>query len=113
MQLAQVKNPILPPALNPATGEPAATAFQGILAAIIRVFFVAGGLLFFFILLIGAIRWITSGGDKAQIESARSTILNALVGFVILMSLFAITAVISNLFGLSLLKFDIGELSVK
>ncbi|MDO8503753.1 MAG: hypothetical protein Q7S60_03610 [bacterium] len=108
MQLAQVKNPIIPgdSLLNPISDTAAVTGFESILTVLVRVFLIAGSLLFVFIFIIGAIRWITSGGDKTQIESARNTILNAVIGLVILLSLFAIVGVIDRLFGLNILKIN-------
>ena len=40
-------------------------------------------LLCLFFLIIGGIRWITSGGDKAKLESARGTITAALIGLIV------------------------------
>jgi hypothetical protein len=34
-------------------------------------------------LIIGALRWITSGGEEAKVKSARSTIIAAIVGLII------------------------------
>ena len=43
-----------------------------------------------FFLLIGAIKWITKGDDKAELESARNQITNAILGLVIAMAAWAI-----------------------
>ncbi len=115
MTLAQVVNPILPTdsPLNPTAREFAPGGLESILAVLVRVFFIAGGLLFFLILLIGAIRWIASGGDKTQIESARNTIVNAVIGLIILLSLFAIAAVLEELFGFEILNINFGALKIQ
>lgn len=112
MQLARVRNPIAPN-LSPETGEGAITQFGNIIAIIVKVFLIAGSLFFVFVFIIGAIRWISSGGDKAQIESARSTILNAVVGLIILFSLFAIVGVVDRLFGFNILKINFDLLKIK
>ncbi len=75
--------------------------------------FVIGILIFFFVMIAGAIQWITSGGDKAAIEGARGKIVNAIVGIVILFALFAIIGVIENFFGLDILSLDILSFAIK
>jgi cbb3-type cytochrome oxidase subunit 3 len=51
---------------------------------LIRIAFLIGGVGVLFFFAIGGIRWIFSGGDKQQIDQAKSMITAALVGFVIL-----------------------------
>jgi len=45
-----------------------------------------------FFIVLGAIRWITSGGEQAKVASARSTILAALIGLVIALLAFFIVS---------------------
>lgn len=111
MQLAQVTNPIAPN-LSPGTTSQGVEQFGNILAVIIRTLLIAGVLFFFFIFIIGGIRWIISGGDKTQIESARNTILNAVIGLVVLFALFAILQLIEILFDVSILQIDFGALRI-
>lgn len=54
-------------------------------------------LVFFFL---GALKWVTSGGDKGKVEEARSTLTQAAIGLVVLASVFAIYAIVLNFFGL-------------
>lgn len=76
----------------------------GIISAGIRLTLVVAAVIFFFVLVIGGIRWITSGGDKAQTEAARSQITAALVGLVIVFAAWAIVALVGNFFGIELLN---------
>lgn len=85
---------------------------QKFIPNLVGLAFVIGALIFFFVMIIGAIQWITSGGDKTAIEGARGKIANALVGFVILLSLFALLKVIENFFGIDILILDIGPLII-
>jgi hypothetical protein len=55
-------------------------------------------------LIMGAIQWITSGGDKGAVQSAQSKITNAVIGLVILLSLFALLRVIGDFFGLEIFQ---------
>ena len=76
----------------------------GIVSGFIRFSVVIAALVFFFILVIGGIRWIASGGDKAQTEGARNQITAALVGLVIVFAAWAILALIKVFFGLDVLN---------
>jgi hypothetical protein len=49
-----------------------------------------------FFLVFAGVHWITSGGDKAKIESARSTLIAAVVGLVISLSAFMILNLVLN-----------------
>lgn len=51
--------------------------------------------------LVGGIRWITSQGDKNQIETARKQITYAFFGLLISFSVFLIVKLIGSVFGLT------------
>lgn len=72
-----------------------------------------GIVVFFFVMMIGAIQWITSGGDKAGLEAARGKLANALIGIIILLSLFAILKVLEDFLGVNILTLDIGPLKIE
>ena len=61
----------------------------------------------FFMLVIGGIRYITSGGDKAQTEAARGQITAALIGLVIVFAAWAIISLVNAFFGINILQLDI------
>lgn len=73
-----------------------------IISGLIRFTVVVAAIVFFFILVIGGIRWIASGGDKAQTEAARNQITAALVGLVIVFAAWAIVALINTFFGIDI-----------
>lgn len=54
-----------------------------LIAFIINAIIVLGIVLSLIFLLYGGIRWIISGGDKAKVDSARSTIVASIVGLII------------------------------
>jgi len=86
--------------------------FQKLVPALIAGGLLIGVVIFFFMLLIGAIGWITSGGDKGAVESARGRVTNAIIGLVILLSLFAITQLLGLFFGINILLLDLGPLFI-
>jgi len=106
--LAQaINNPVLGPSLGSLNGV---GFFQRLLPALISGGLIAGAVIFFIMLLVGAIQWISSGGDKAKTEEARGRITNALTGLIILLSLFAIANLIGSFFGVNILRLNLRPL---
>lgn len=81
-----------------------------IVSGLIRLSLVIAAIVFFFILVIGGIRWIASGGDKAQTEGARNQITAALVGLVIVFAAWAIVALINTFFGIDIFALKLPSL---
>ncbi len=84
-------------------GQLTGLTIGGIVGAAVRLVLVIAALVFFFILVIGGIRWTASGGDKAQTEAARNQITAALVGLVIVFAAWAILELIRVFFGIDIL----------
>ncbi len=88
-------------------GEGGVGFVSALISVVVTGLLVVGGLYFFFQLLTGAVAWIGSGGDKGALEGARSKLVSAGIGLVLLFSAFAIITLIQNIFGVSLLLFDV------
>ncbi|KKQ97989.1 MAG: hypothetical protein UT24_C0005G0007 [Candidatus Woesebacteria bacterium GW2011_GWB1_39_12] len=100
---------------NPAIdlGFTSGAEFLGrLIPALIGLGFVIGAIVFVFILIVGAIQWITSGGDKMRLEQARSRITSALVGVIILLAFFAILNLVECFFGIGLRRVRIGAFDI-
>lgn len=100
-QLAQIVNPVIPGALGSggsAAGAPALGAFIG---SIIGLLIIAGFVIAFFYLLIGGFDWITSGGDKAKLESARDKITNAIIGLIVVAASWAVMTLVGDFVGIT------------
>lgn len=80
---------------------------SGLVSGLIKGAMLIAAVIFFFILVIGGIKWIASGGDKAQTESARNQITAALVGLVIVFAAWAIVALINTFFGINIFELSI------
>ncbi len=50
-------------------------------------------------LIVGGIRYITSGGSKEGTEAARNMITNAVIGFIVVIGAFAIRVIMGRLLG--------------
>lgn len=73
--------------------------------ALALLFFFAGLLTFFFIV-VGGIQWITAGGDAKAAQAARDRITAAVVGLIVVVAAFAITLILGQVFGINLFNFQ-------
>ena len=102
-----ITNPLLPSNLQNLSG----TAFLGkFINLAINLCLVGGGIIFFFMLVSGGIRWISSGGDKTKIEASQKQVTHAFIGLLILLSTFAIIKLIESVFNINILKINIPTL---
>jgi hypothetical protein len=84
-----------------------AITITGLISAAIVLILVVAALVFFFMLIFGGIKYITSGGDKAQTEAARGTITAALIGLVIVFAAWAIITLVNAFFGINILDLTL------
>ncbi len=109
----EIGNPALGPTLqNFAKSEGGSQFFATILPNVVTLSFIIASIIFFFMIVTGAIGWISSGGDKTALESARGKISSAIIGIVILFATFAIIKVIEGFFAIKILTIDIGPLKI-
>lgn len=102
--VAQITNPQLS---NVVSNYHPIQFFNSIIPTLINIALVLGVIAFIFILILGGIHWITSAGNKAKVEEARSKITQALTGLVILFSFFALVQLLNLSLGI-----NIGSLGV-
>lgn len=80
---------------------------SSVISGLVKFLLVIAAILFFFMLVIGGIQWIISGGDKAGSENARKRITSALVGLAIVFAAWAIVSLIHSVFGVNILNLTI------
>lgn len=73
----------------------------------IRLILVVAALTAFVFLIIGGIKWVTSGGDKEKTATAQQTLTAALIGLVIVFASWAIIRLIETFFGIEILTLTI------
>lgn len=66
------------------TSKDPLTGSDGVLAKIINIVSVIAGAAAVIIIIIGGLRYVTSNGDSAKISSAKNTVINALIGIIII-----------------------------
>jgi len=86
--------------LSPPPG--ALTNPSQILSAAIQLIIIVAGLMAFVFLLLGGIKWISSGGDKGQVEAARNQIIQALIGLVVVFAAWGIINLVQQITGVCL-----------
>ena len=65
-------------------------SLSDILTFVIRAFFVIAGLAALLFLLLGALAWVTSGGNKENVDKARDKITAAVLGLILIVAVLAI-----------------------
>lgn len=68
----------------------------GILSFIIRFFFVIAGLAALFMMMTGALAWVTSGGSKENVEKAREKIISSVVGVLMIVIVLSVAATLER-----------------
>ncbi len=106
--IAQLTNPAVPGVDQIIQSAPdSGTAGAGILAIYIAVLIqtsiVLGGLAVLLYMFLGALGWITAGGDTGKIDKARDRIVQSLIGLAVIVSVVALATFIGPVFGLDLL----------
>lgn len=76
-----------------------ATAISKFLSNLITLIYSIAAIVLIFMLIWGAFEWLTSGGDKEKLHSARQRIVSALIGIVLFAVAFAIITVLGQFTG--------------
>src|SRR3989304_5548539 len=91
-------------------GALALEKFTVIISSIVGIMTIAAGIWFLFQFLTGGFYWITAGGDKTKLETARDRILNAFVGLILVIAGWSILALAGQFLGFDILIRDPGTI---
>ena len=81
---------------SPAGGPSGNLSATGLILSFIDILLLISGILAVLFIIIGGIRYIIAHGNEEQAESAKKTILHAIIGLVVVILAFVIVRVISN-----------------
>jgi hypothetical protein len=81
------------------------TVFEKVIGAAVSF----AGICLFVLLLVGGVKYITSGGDPKATEGAQKTITYAIGGLVILLLSYMILVLINKITGVDVLNFKIAQ----
>jgi hypothetical protein len=73
---------------------------NGIITTIINFIFIIVGLIFFIMLVIAGVQWVTAGGAEDKKEEAQKRIINAIIGVAIVAGSYLVVEIVSSLLGL-------------
>lgn len=88
-------------------GADAATAggqLNKVISTIIGVMTAVAAIWFIFQFITAGYQWISSGGDKTNLQQARDKITNSMIGLIIVVSAWIIIGVIGKIVGLDILN---------
>ena len=102
--LVILAKPALAFTIGPITVRGWGTDLGGLLSALLILIYAFAALLAFVFIVIGGMQWITAGGDKVAMQSARDRITAAVVGLVIVVAAFAITTIITTVLGINIFE---------
>ena len=80
---------------------------SGILSTVVTLLLVFGVFFCIIYMMVGAYGWITGGHDKARLQMARDQIFHALIGLIILFSVFALIKFLGVVFDIDLLNLQV------
>lgn len=95
---------ILGPFSDAASGWAPGDKVAHLLSQIVGFLTVAGGIWFLIQLIVGAFKWMTSGGDKNNVEAAKEHLTHAIISLAILVAAYVITGLVGVIFGLDILN---------
>ncbi len=79
--------------------------FGNWLSNIFSVVMVLGAVFCLALIIMGAIQWMTSGGEKTKVEEARNRITNAIIGLIILAASIALFNLVADFLGITAINF--------
>ncbi|MBI2587196.1 hypothetical protein HYW29_00050 [Candidatus Amesbacteria bacterium] len=98
-----ITNPALDPTVG--TGE-GLDILQIFITNFITIAFGIGAIVLVFMLISGGVRYIAAGSDKDAVQHAAKQLTHALIGITILLSVYAIIALIGGIFGIDILQIN-------
>ena len=80
------------------------TPLETFLSIFLGFFTIVGGLMFLLYFVFAALSWLSAGGDKGKVESAKTQMTNAALGLVVIILSQFIIGIVSNVLGLNILN---------
>lgn len=75
-----------------------------IISNVLTILTIVAGIAFTLYFLLGGLNWITSGGDKQKVETAKSMMTNGAIGLIIIVVSYSIVWIVGQVLGIDILK---------
>lgn len=93
------------PEFNPGTDEKvAATILETIISNAIGLLTIIAGIFFIIQFVLAAFNWLSAGGDTGKVQKARDSIIQALIGIIILVAAYAVAGLVGSVVGINILR---------
>jgi len=92
------------PADNVQSAAAGGTPIELFFSVLLGFFTIIGGLMFLMYFVFGALSWLSSGGEKGKVESARTQLTNAAIGLIIVILAQSVVGIVSGVLGLNILN---------
>lgn len=91
------------------TEQGAATikSFETLFGNVVQAAAALAGVALFVMLLVGGFKFLFSGGDEKQLEAARGTVTNAIIGLVVIVVAYLILRTIEVFTGVKVTEFNV------
>jgi len=95
--LVSAQSILPPPPGGLATGfSGSSTTVTSVITRVVQIALALAGLVAILFLIIGGFRYVTAGGNEETAEAAKKTILNAIIGIIVIILSYVILRVIEN-----------------
>ncbi len=108
--LGQIGGAGLGPFANSSDGTSGLMGITKIISSVVGLMTIAAGIWFLIQFLIGGFSWISAGGDKAKLQTARDKLTNAFIGLIVVVAAWAILALAGTFFGVDFTISSPGDL---
>ncbi|QQS39282.1 hypothetical protein IPM62_01580 [Candidatus Woesebacteria bacterium] len=105
-----INNPVFTPELASMNGT---DYFSSIFKSFVGLVILAGVIILVFMIITGAISWISSGGNVNQIEQAKKKIAQGIAGMTVILSIFFIVNLVGCILGIGFTSFEISEFNIQ
>jgi hypothetical protein len=109
--LAQIYNPVIPNVIGNGLNATGGSALGILIGNLMGGIMIIAFLLAIVFLLLGGMSWISSGGDKAQLEAARNKIIHSIMGLIVIASTWAILNLLGPFLGINFPNLPIPEIN--
>jgi len=74
------------------------------ISTIIGTLTVVAGLAFLVFFFLGAVKWISAGGDKGKVQEAQAEMINGIIGLIVVVVAYFIVGIVGGILGLDILN---------
>ena len=75
-----------------------------IFSVVVSFLTIVAGLSFLIYFIVGAINWITAGGDEKKVDTAKSYMTNGAIGLIIIVATYSIIGIVGKVLGIDILN---------